>query len=149
MGETDVVEQVLVERLKGHLHFGRMHMKPGKLTTFVTIPSPRKERGSSLPCRATQSVLLFAHTGSTRLIFYFTALIALSTRDGDSVEECIRQTVLDAWVHPEVQAGWHTIFSWTRNDQNTTSRGRCKWQRMAYVSGVDGCTAVVPAGESA
>ena len=29
MGETDIVEQVLVEHCNGTLHFGRMHMKPG------------------------------------------------------------------------------------------------------------------------
>lgn len=36
MGETDIVEHVLVERLQCRLHFGRLHMKPGKPTTFVT-----------------------------------------------------------------------------------------------------------------
>jgi molybdenum cofactor synthesis domain-containing protein len=30
MGETDIVEQVLVEHCGGKLHFGRMHMKPGR-----------------------------------------------------------------------------------------------------------------------
>lgn len=35
MGETDIVEHVLVERCGGTLHFGRMNMKPG--TTIVTI----------------------------------------------------------------------------------------------------------------
>jgi molybdenum cofactor synthesis domain-containing protein len=30
MGETDIVEHVLVEKCGGTLHFGRMHMKPGK-----------------------------------------------------------------------------------------------------------------------
>ena len=35
MGETDIVEHVLVERCGGTLHFGRMNMKPG--TTIFTI----------------------------------------------------------------------------------------------------------------
>lgn len=39
-GETDRVEHVLVERLRGQLHFGRLHMKPGKPTTLVTLPPP-------------------------------------------------------------------------------------------------------------
>lgn len=39
MGETDIVEDVLVRRLGGTLHFGRIHMKPGKPTTFVTVGS--------------------------------------------------------------------------------------------------------------
>jgi len=39
MGETDIVEQILVQELGGTLHFGRIHMKPGKPSTFVTIPT--------------------------------------------------------------------------------------------------------------
>lgn len=38
MGESDIIEKVLVDHCGGTLHFGRLHMKPGKPTTFVTIP---------------------------------------------------------------------------------------------------------------
>lgn len=44
MGETDIVENVLVQNLGGTLHFGRLHMKPGKPSTFVTIPVGSKSR---------------------------------------------------------------------------------------------------------
>ena len=36
MGESDIVEKVLVHRCGGKLHFGRMHMKPGKNITRHT-----------------------------------------------------------------------------------------------------------------
>lgn len=104
MGETDVVEHVLVKRLKGHLHFGRMHMKPGKPTTFVTIPSTKGTR------------LVFAMPGNPVSAIVCTQLLVLpcldllfyspdrsTGTDGDSVEEYIRRIVLNAWVHPEVQ----------------------------------------------
>jgi molybdopterin molybdotransferase len=55
MGETDIVEDVLVRRLGGTLHFGRLNMKPGKPTTFVSIP---KGTGSPTPC------LVFALPGN-------------------------------------------------------------------------------------
>ena len=35
MGETDIVEHVLIEKCGGKLHFGRMHMKPGKFYLFI------------------------------------------------------------------------------------------------------------------
>ena len=44
MGEKDIVEQVLVERLDCSIQFGRLHMKPGKPTTFGTI---QKSNGST------------------------------------------------------------------------------------------------------
>ena len=37
MGEKDNMEQVFVEGMGGKIHFGRMEMKPGKPTTFITI----------------------------------------------------------------------------------------------------------------
>ena len=39
MGECDYLKDAL-SSLKANIHFGRVHMKPGKPTTFATIPSP-------------------------------------------------------------------------------------------------------------
>eukprot|EP00117_Sycon_ciliatum_P033654 scpid44881/ scgid2076/ Gephyrin; Molybdopterin adenylyltransferase; Domain G; Molybdopterin molybdenumtransferase; Domain E len=39
MGEKDLLKAVLTSTFGGTLHFGRVHMKPGKPTTFVTIPA--------------------------------------------------------------------------------------------------------------
>ncbi len=36
MGEMDIIEEVLVNNLNCQVHFGRLHMKPGKPTTFLT-----------------------------------------------------------------------------------------------------------------
>jgi gephyrin len=39
MGEKDLLKEVLLE-LGATIHFGRVHMKPGKPTTFATVPKP-------------------------------------------------------------------------------------------------------------
>jgi molybdopterin molybdotransferase len=39
VGDADLIEQVMVHHLGGILHFGRLHMKPGKPSTFLTLPN--------------------------------------------------------------------------------------------------------------
>ena len=40
MGDKDLLRQVLVEDLHAQIHFARVHMKPGKPTTFATLQLP-------------------------------------------------------------------------------------------------------------
>ena len=40
MGESDLLKPVIERRMQGIIHFGRVSMKPGKPTTFATIPKP-------------------------------------------------------------------------------------------------------------
>ena len=52
MGDKDLLRQVLVEDLDAELHFARVHMKPGKPTTFATLKLPetnQKKLVISLP----------------------------------------------------------------------------------------------------
>lgn len=37
MGEKDIMELVFAEGMGGKVHFGRLNMKPGKPTTFITV----------------------------------------------------------------------------------------------------------------
>lgn len=39
MGELDLLKPTLERRLGGTIHFGRVAMKPGKPTTFATVPA--------------------------------------------------------------------------------------------------------------
>lgn len=39
MGELDLLKPILEQSLNGTIHFGRVAMKPGKPTTFATVPS--------------------------------------------------------------------------------------------------------------
>lgn len=38
MGEADLLKPTIERTLGGHIHFGRVAMKPGKPTTFATVP---------------------------------------------------------------------------------------------------------------
>ena len=108
MGETDIVERVLVERCGGTLHFGRMHMKPGKPTTFVTIP--RKVNGESCV------KLVFAQPGNPCSAVVCTRLLVGPCLDllfhgidrkilGDKTkEEQVDEIVNSSLVHPEIEA---------------------------------------------
>ncbi|GJJ70089.1 gephyrin [Entomortierella parvispora] len=40
MGEMDLLKPILEQKLGATIHFGRIMMKPGKPTTFATIPNP-------------------------------------------------------------------------------------------------------------
>lgn len=106
MGESDVMEHVLVKELGGTIHFGRLHMKPGKPTTFVTISKPN---------RPTQ--LFFAMPGNPVSATVCTQLLVKpcvnllyngpdDTADthGESLEEMLNRVVDNAWLHPEVTA---------------------------------------------
>ncbi len=42
MGEKDIMESVFVQGMGGKVHFGRLNMKPGKPTTFITIDKELK-----------------------------------------------------------------------------------------------------------
>jgi gephyrin len=40
MGASDLLKPLLERQLNGTIHFGRVAMKPGKPTTFASVPSP-------------------------------------------------------------------------------------------------------------
>ena len=107
MGESDVIEQVLVEKLGGTIHFGRLHMKPGKPTTFVSIP--RKNR---------PACLVFAMPGNPVSAVVCTQLLVRPCLDllwdgpddsgdthGESLTEMQYRIVQNAWVHAESIVG--------------------------------------------
>jgi molybdenum cofactor synthesis domain-containing protein len=106
VGETDIVEDVLVNDLKGRLHFGRLHMKPGKPTTFMTLPV-ENERDRIVFCMPGNPVSAAVCTHllvrpCLELLFHGPA----SSPDnyGDSLDEQIRRTVANSWVHSEFEA---------------------------------------------
>lgn len=110
MGETDIVERVLVDRCGGNLHFGRMHMKPGKPTTFVTVP--RKVNGDNCiklvfaqpgnPCSATVCSQLLV---KPCIDLYFHG-IDHDTFEANGIprEDQLDDIVNASFVHPEIVA---------------------------------------------
>lgn len=65
MGELDLLKPTIERSLGGTIHFGRVNMKPGKPTTFATIPtkSPTGDRINkaifSLPGNPASAVVCF------------------------------------------------------------------------------------------
>lgn len=106
VGETDIVEDVLVNALNGRLHFGRLHMKPGKPTTFMTLPV-ENEVDRIVFCMPGNPVSAAVCTHllvrpCLELLFHGPA----SSPDnyGDSLDEQVRRTVANARVHSELEA---------------------------------------------
>ena len=110
MGEKDNMEEVFVEGMGGEIHFGRMNMKPGKPTTFITID---KERSDGKMCRK----LIFALPGNPVSASVCTELLVRPCLDllhygVDTSEaahsldrqEFIRHSVDSANVHCELMA---------------------------------------------
>lgn len=104
-GESDIMEQVLVHKLKGHLHFGRLNMKPGKPTTFITVPTDNGDR------------LVFAMPGNPASAIVCTHLLVrpclelmydswkhIKSTDIDDQNHKINLIVSNALVQPEFQA---------------------------------------------
>lgn len=125
MGETDIVEHVLVERLQGRLHFGRLHMKPGKPTTFVSIPGGSSSDSDVVSITDGSSSdsdgdkpdrFVFAMPGNPVSAVVCTHLLVLpclqlltdgpdtsADTHGPSVKAQVQRMVENALVHSEVQ----------------------------------------------
>lgn len=106
MGESDIVEHVLVNRLGGRLHFGRMNMKPGKPTTVVSLDTEYGARlVFCLPGNPVSAVVCTHLLVRPCLELWYRG-VAGDSGDvgGDSLDELVRRMADNAKVHPEVQA---------------------------------------------
>ncbi|KAF9320515.1 hypothetical protein BG003_005901 [Podila horticola] len=77
MGEMDLLKPILEQKLGATIHFGRIMMKPGKPTTFATVPHPRGGQQSRLmfglpgnPVSATVTFHLFVLPALRKLAGY-------------------------------------------------------------------------------
>lgn len=104
MGETDIVEDVLVQELGGTLHFGRIHMKPGKPSTFVTIPPCTVSNNTrfifALPGNPVSAVVCTHLLVRPCLALLYEGVDDSTDTYGDSVDECIRRTIDNATLAP-------------------------------------------------
>ena len=84
MGVTDLFKPVIERHLNGTIHFGRVTVKPGKPTTFATIPTVQND-GSIV------DKPLFALPGnpaSALVTFYLFVVPALRQLGGFPEKEC-------------------------------------------------------------
>ncbi|GAA99724.1 uncharacterized protein L969DRAFT_96148 [Mixia osmundae IAM 14324] len=59
MGESDYLKTVIERELHGTCHFGRVAMKPGKPTTFATLPGQRPTLVFALPGNPASALVTF------------------------------------------------------------------------------------------
>jgi len=133
MGEKDVMAKVFVEGMNGKLHFGRMNMKPGKPTTFITIDR-KSDQG------AMRRKLIFALPGNPVSASVCTELLVRPCLDliHDSVasdedeESFVNHGADHARVHEEVMA---ELASDIKLDQGRPEYRRVALRRVASADG--------------
>ncbi len=110
VGEKDVIEHVLHEIIGCQIHFGRLHMKPGKPTTFATVDT-QNSKGKQTKC------LIFGLPGNPVSAYVCTELLVRPCLDmlhgtlppsGDNQDskynDIISTMVQNADVHAEIHA---------------------------------------------
>jgi len=97
MGEKDLLESIMVHKLGAHVHFGRIHMKPGKPTTLFTWVEPLSKR----------TKMLFALPGnpvSSSVCFHLLVRPALEILHSCVPYTSVEEIVSNAIVQTEVEA---------------------------------------------
>lgn len=83
MGPGDLLKPVIEYNFQGTIHFGRVAMKPGKPTTFATIPKKKAAQGGHTPMFA-----LPGNPASALVTFYIFVLPALRRLGGWKPDSC-------------------------------------------------------------
>ena len=82
MGTSDLLKPVIEHELKGTIHFGRVNVKPGKPTTFATVPTPGGRN------EVTPIFALPGNPASALVTFHVFVVPALRRLSGLSGEAC-------------------------------------------------------------
>lgn len=64
MGELDLLKPTIERVLGGTIHFGRVAMKPGKPTTFATVPSSASETDFGNRCVLLSDLAVLSRFGT-------------------------------------------------------------------------------------
>ena len=151
MGELDLIENVLVQKLHATVKFGRIHMKPGKPTTFLTIENFGSKNLTkfvlSLPGNPV-SAMVCSHL----FIYPILNLINRGVKRHETVNEIVDCTP----VHPEIDVVLNDDLKLDR-ERPEYHRVKLKWdvgrsifvatstgmQRSSCLMSMNGATALV------
>ncbi|KAF9236211.1 MoaB/Mog domain-containing protein [Melanogaster broomeanus] len=136
MGPTDLLKPVIEHNFGGTVHFGRVSMKPGKPTTFASIPTSEGEE---------ERKFLFALPGnpaSALVTFHIFVVPALRMLGGWPVNRCQLprakvQIQIPMRLDPRVE--FHrVIVKATSDGLKASSTGGQRSSRVASLSGANG-----------
>ncbi|KAG8900544.1 hypothetical protein FRB99_005983 [Tulasnella sp. 403] len=131
MGATDLLKPVIERHLHGTIHFGRVAIKPGKPTTFATVPvstsgtnaTPSESGPPASPLSPTDKVVnkpIFALPGnpaSALVMFWMFVVPALRRLGGYPRERCTLPHVkvfLTEDLPLDPRPEFHRITAWTK-----------------------------------
>lgn len=101
MGELDLLKPTIERSLGGTIHFGRVSMKPGKPTTFATIPF--KETGDGTTQQERKSKLIFSLPGNPASALVTLNLFVLpSLHKLTGLGESSRAISTKPWLAPQL-----------------------------------------------
>lgn len=147
MGELDLLKPTIERSLGGTIHFGRVNMKPGKPTTFATVPIKESTTGDRL------SKVIFSLPGnpaSAVVTFHLFVLPSLHQTAGIKPWGLPRvKVVLDEDVRKDkVRPEYHRALVVTKSDGMlyASSTGGQRSSRIGSFKGANALL-VIPAGD--
>ncbi|KIK05923.1 hypothetical protein K443DRAFT_3481 [Laccaria amethystina LaAM-08-1] len=148
MGPTDLLKPVIERNFGGTVHFGRVTVKPGKPTTFATIPFEGEEgRRGKKPIFA-----LPGNPASALVMFYVFVVPALRKMGGWTEEMCQLPRVKVEIQHPmflDPRTEFHRVVIRIGRDSGVLkafSTGGQRSSRVASLSGANGFVVLPPSG---
>ncbi|KAG6861979.1 hypothetical protein C0995_009163 [Termitomyces sp. Mi166 len=147
MGPTDLLKPIIERHFNGTIHFGRVSMKPGKPTTFATIPYENT---------AKPAFALPGNPASALVTFYLFVVPALRLLGGWGKSQAqfprVRVTEivqLQSEMYLDPRTEFHrVVVSQGQNGLVATSTGGQRSSRVASLSGANGLAIVPPKTES-
>ncbi|KAF9651619.1 hypothetical protein BDM02DRAFT_3138792 [Thelephora ganbajun] len=142
MGPGDLLKPVIEHHFEGTIHFGRVKMKPGKPTTFATIPKKEAARGEHTPIFA-----LPGNPASALVTFYLFVLPALRKLGGWKSDRCqlphIRVEIQDT-MRLDPRPEFHRVILRAGDDGTIKahSTGGQRSSRVASLRGANGLVAL-------
>ncbi|TEB32251.1 molybdenum cofactor biosynthesis protein [Coprinellus micaceus] len=149
MGPTDLLKPVIERNFGGTVHFGRVAIKPGKPTTFATIPVPLSSTAQSKPIFA-----LPGNPASALVTFYVFVLPALRKLSGwpEGKRHLPRVRVqVQSFMPFDPRTEFHRVVVKVRKETGTLeawSTGGQRSSRVASLQGANGFVVVPPVGKS-
>ncbi|KAI0080848.1 hypothetical protein K474DRAFT_102098 [Panus rudis PR-1116 ss-1] len=142
MGTSDLLKPAIERHLNGTIHFGRVNVKPGKPTTFATIPTTGR------PTDRTPIFALPGNPASALVTFYVFVVPALRRLGGLSGERChlprVRVKVQES-MYLDARPEYHRVVIRSELDGlKAFSTGGQRSSRVSSLAGANGLVALPP-----